>query len=188
MTDELECGISSVSTPLPFHPRAHPLPMEKPPPDPEEHADEGAGPEKPYPISKRPPPQVREPALDAYPRPAKRAAGSRAERWMLRGPRTQPGPPAEPARYPLHEFREAVMEHLELLRGSGEAAVLTLDGEPALVVQAADAYQRLLDRLEDAETALGIREGLDSVQRGEGRPVADVLHEMRAKYGPDRPR
>ncbi len=52
-----------------------------------------------------------------------------------------------------------------------------------MVIQNAEAYQRLLDRLERAEAIAGVREGLASMERGEGRPPNEVLEEIRAAGG-----
>lgn len=45
----------------------------------------------------------------------------------------------------------------------------------------ADAYQELLDRLERAEAIVGVREGLASMERGEGRPLEEVVEAIRAR-------
>ena len=47
---------------------------------------------------------------------------------------------------------------------------------------------RALDRAvellrEEEETLLAIREGLDSIERGEGVPLSDAISKLRSKYG-----
>lgn len=66
-------------------------------------------------------------------------------------------------------------EHLERLQETGRPEVLTVHGEAEVVVQDADAYQELLDRLERAEAVAGIREGLASMERGEGRTLEEAI-------------
>jgi predicted transcriptional regulator len=61
--------------------------------------------------------------------------------------------------------------------------VLTVNGKAELVIQEAESYQRMLDRLYRMETLAAIQEGIASAQRGELKPAAQVLDEMRAKYG-----
>ncbi len=48
------------------------------------------------------------------------------------------------------------------LRESGRAEVLTVHGKAAVVIQNADAYQRMLELADQMDTIMGIREGLDS--------------------------
>ena len=79
----------------------------------------------------------------------------------------------------LTDFQRKTREHLERLKETGRPEVLTLHGEAEVVVQDAEAYQELLDRLERAEAVAGLREGLDSMEEGEGRPLDDVIEEIR---------
>lgn len=79
----------------------------------------------------------------------------------------------------LTDFQRKTREHLERLKETGRPEVLTLHGEAEVVVQDADAYQELLDRLERAEAIAGIREGLASMERGEGRPLEEVVELIR---------
>lgn len=61
--------------------------------------------------------------------------------------------------------------------------VLTVNGRAELVVQDAASYQDLLDRLRYLETIAGIRQGVESAERGEMKPAEQVFEEMKAKYG-----
>lgn len=83
----------------------------------------------------------------------------------------------------LTDFQRKTREHLERLKETGRPEVLTLHGEAEVVVQDAEAYQELLDRLERAEAVAGLREGLESMDEEEGRPLADVIEEIRAGDG-----
>lgn len=49
------------------------------------------------------------------------------------------------------------------------------------MVQDAEAYQSLLDRLERAEAIAAIRQGLAEFERGEGRSAREALEELRVK-------
>lgn len=80
----------------------------------------------------------------------------------------------------LTDFQRKTREHLERLKETGRPEVLTLHGEAEVVVQDAAAYQELLDRLERAEAVAGIREGLASVERGDGESLEATLEEVRA--------
>jgi prevent-host-death family protein len=50
--------------------------------------------------------------------------------------------------FSLTDFLRNHKEHVARLEKSGKPIVLTLKGKPALVIQSADGYQELLDRLE----------------------------------------
>jgi hypothetical protein len=61
--------------------------------------------------------------------------------------------------------------------------VPTVNGKAEIVVQGAESYQLMLDRLQHMETFAAIQEGMASAERGEMKPAAQELDEMRAKYG-----
>lgn len=61
--------------------------------------------------------------------------------------------------------------------------VLTVNGKAEVVVQDAASYQLMLDRLSRMETIAAIQEGMASAERGELKPAAQVLDEMRARFG-----
>jgi PHD/YefM family antitoxin component YafN of YafNO toxin-antitoxin module len=50
-------------------------------------------------------------------------------------------------RYPLSEFQENTEDFISRLKESQQPIVLTIDGEDAVVVEDAIAYQEMLDRL-----------------------------------------
>ncbi len=85
--------------------------------------------------------------------------------------------------YPLAEFLEHTDEAIKRLKETGEPQVLTVDGRAEVVIQDLASYQRLLDLLDRAEAIEGIRRGLESKARGEGRPADEVFAEIRARYG-----
>ena len=83
----------------------------------------------------------------------------------------------------LTDFQRNAREHIRRLRQSGRPAVLTVNGRAEVVVQDAQAYQDLLDRLDRAEAIVGINRGLVSMRRGEGRDAEAGLDELRAELG-----
>ncbi len=87
-----------------------------------------------------------------------------------------------PETVPLADFTGDPAAAIRRLEETGQPEVLTVDGKPAVVVQDVTSYQRLLDALDRAEAIEGIRRGLESVRRGEGRPVEEAFAELRAKY------
>lgn len=87
----------------------------------------------------------------------------------------------------LTDFKRNTAAFMRRLRRSGKPEVLTVNGEARLVVQDAEAYQILLEQVDRAEAIEGIRKGLASMERGEGRPAREFLDEMKRKRRiPDR--
>ena len=61
--------------------------------------------------------------------------------------------------------------------------VLTVNGRAELVVQDAESYQLMLDRLERAETIAAIRRGMEQAERGEGMSLDESEARLRKKHG-----
>lgn len=85
--------------------------------------------------------------------------------------------------HPLTDFLRNHKAHVTRLRETHAPEVLTVNGKAQLVIQDAESYQEMLDRLHHMETLAAIQEGMASAERGELKPAAQVLDEMRAKYG-----
>ena len=83
----------------------------------------------------------------------------------------------------LTEFRRNAAEAVKRLKKTGRPHVLTVNGRAEIVVQDVVSYQRMLDALERAEAIEGIRRGIESAERGEGRPVEEIFAEIRAELG-----
>jgi PHD/YefM family antitoxin component YafN of YafNO toxin-antitoxin module len=83
----------------------------------------------------------------------------------------------------LTDFLRNHKAHVSRLKKTQAPEVLTVNGKAEVVVQDAASYQIMLDRLNHMETLAAIQEGMASAQRGELKPAAQVLDEMRAKYG-----
>ena len=69
------------------------------------------------------------------------------------------------------------------LKASKSPVVLTVNGKAELVVQDAESYQLLLDKVEAADDLEAIRQGLQQSLSGQGRPAADFFREFEAKNG-----
>lgn len=83
----------------------------------------------------------------------------------------------------LTDFLRNHKAHVTRLKETKTPEVLTVNGKAEVVIQDAESYQELLDRLHHLETIAAIREGIVSAQRGELKPAEQVLTEMQAKYG-----
>ncbi len=55
---------------------------------------------------------------------------------------------------------------------------LTVKGEARLVVQDVEAYEELMRFKDRMETIAGIKRGLESMRRGEGRDAEEVFDEL----------
>lgn len=83
----------------------------------------------------------------------------------------------------LTDLQRGAAELMERLRETRRAEVLAVDGATDVVVQDAEAYQGLLDKLDRAEAIVGIQRGLESMRRGEGVPADEALERLRSELG-----
>lgn len=83
----------------------------------------------------------------------------------------------------LSDFQRNTREHVKRLKATGKPEVLTVNGQAELVVQSAEAYQKLLEDLELIASIKSIRRGLDQAKRGEGKPAKEFLKELASKHG-----
>jgi PHD/YefM family antitoxin component YafN of YafNO toxin-antitoxin module len=83
----------------------------------------------------------------------------------------------------LTDFQRNASGHIKRLKDSGLPEVLTVNGRAELVVQTADAYQALLNRLELYESAAAITRGLHDIGEGRSSSLEDFDCRMREKIG-----
>jgi prevent-host-death family protein len=83
----------------------------------------------------------------------------------------------------LSDFQRNTRDHLRQLKDSGEPVVLTVNGQAEVVVQSADAYQKLLDGQELLESIRSVSRGLEQAKRGEGRPMSEFLEALAKEHG-----
>ena len=75
----------------------------------------------------------------------------------------------------LSDFQRNTRDQLGQLKDSGEPAILTVNGRAEVVVQSAEAYQKLLDGQELLESIRSVSRGMEQAKRGEGRPMSEFL-------------
>jgi prevent-host-death family protein len=80
----------------------------------------------------------------------------------------------------ISDFKRNTSELLERLKKTGNPLVLTINGRPEVVVQTAEAYQELLERVETVE---GLRRGLADVKAGRTKPAREMFTRLRRKHG-----
>jgi PHD/YefM family antitoxin component YafN of YafNO toxin-antitoxin module len=56
------------------------------------------------------------------------------------------------------------------------------NGAPDVVLLDVESYQQMLETIDRAEAIEGIRQGLESMRQGKGRPAQEFLEELRQKY------
>jgi prevent-host-death family protein len=81
------------------------------------------------------------------------------------------------------EFQRNIKDYVGRLKEKKTPLVLTVNGRAELVVQDAESYQLMLDRLERAETVAAIRRGIEQAGRGEGIPLEEAEKRLRKKHG-----
>jgi prevent-host-death family protein len=81
------------------------------------------------------------------------------------------------------EFQRNIKDYVSRLKKQKTPLVLTVNGRAELVVQDAESYQEILDRLERAEAVAAIRTGMEQFGRGEGIPLHDAETRLRKKHG-----
>ncbi len=84
--------------------------------------------------------------------------------------------------HPLSDFQRSAKAFLATLKESPDPIVLTVNGKAAAVVQDAESYQRLLDRLELLESMSGIRKSLGEFEQGQGQSLDEAFQQLRQKH------
>jgi prevent-host-death family protein len=82
----------------------------------------------------------------------------------------------------LSNFKRRTNEFLRRMKSDGHPVVLTVNGRPELVVQDAEAYQRVLEAVERLEAMEGISAGLADLEAGRTRPAKKVHAELRKRH------
>ena len=66
----------------------------------------------------------------------------------------------------LSTFKRNTSELITQMKNTGHPIVLTINGKAELVIQDATSYQKLLDTIEELETIMGIKKGLEDIAQG----------------------
>jgi PHD/YefM family antitoxin component YafN of YafNO toxin-antitoxin module len=83
----------------------------------------------------------------------------------------------------LTDFQRNPKGILGKIKASRRPVVLTVNGKAELVVQDAESYQRLLDKVEAAEDLEAVHRGLEQSLRGDVTPLDEFAKEFEAKHG-----
>ncbi len=85
--------------------------------------------------------------------------------------------------HPLSEFQRGAKAFLARLKETKAPMVLTVNGKAAAVVQDAESYQQLLERIELLESIVGIRKSIEEFDQGQGMPLKEAWKQLQEKYG-----
>ena len=85
--------------------------------------------------------------------------------------------------HPLTDFKRNTSDFMNQMKQTHRPVVLTVNGKAELVVQDAESYQRILDRLERLEAVEAIRIGIAAAKEGRVRPARQALAELQAELG-----
>lgn len=81
----------------------------------------------------------------------------------------------------LTDFQRNARAHIDRLKHTGRAEVLTVNGRAEIVIQDARAYEDLLELVERAEAVLGIQRGLDAMRTGSGQSAEEAFRGLRER-------
>ena len=84
---------------------------------------------------------------------------------------------------PFAEFKSNSDQLAEQVREGAGPLIISEAGKSDLVLLTAEAYQQLLEQIEEAETLAAIQEGFDALDRGDEQPVHEMFEEIRQQYG-----
>lgn len=83
----------------------------------------------------------------------------------------------------LSEFQRNTREFLQQMKLNRGPIVLTVNGKAEVVVQDAQSYQEMLNRLERAEAIAAIRRGMSDFETGNVQDAEEAFAEIRQKHG-----
>jgi len=83
----------------------------------------------------------------------------------------------------LSQFQRNVKAQIRQLKVSGQPAILTVNGHAEIVIQSAEAYQKLLDDRELLDAIRGIGRGLEQARLGKGQPMREFLRDVAKEHG-----
>ena len=85
--------------------------------------------------------------------------------------------------HPLTGFKRNTSGFLSQMKKTRRPVVLTVNGKAELVVQDAESYRRILDRLARFEAVEVIRFGIAATEEGRVKPARQALPEHQERLG-----
>jgi prevent-host-death family protein len=81
------------------------------------------------------------------------------------------------------DFQRNIKDYVGRLKENKTPMVLTVNGRAEIVVQDAESYQLMLERLDRAETVAAIRRGMKDADEGRVMPLKTAAAKIRKKHG-----
>ncbi|MCC6366905.1 MAG: type II toxin-antitoxin system Phd/YefM family antitoxin [Bryobacterales bacterium] len=85
--------------------------------------------------------------------------------------------------HPLTDFKRNTADFVKQMKRTKRPVVLTVNGKAELVVQDAESYQEVLERLARLEAVEAIRVGVKAANQGRVKPARKALEELGMKLG-----
>jgi prevent-host-death family protein len=85
--------------------------------------------------------------------------------------------------HPLTDFKRNTTGFMTRMKKTRRPVVLTVNGKAELVVQDAESYQKILDRLDRLEVIEAIRVGISDAGAGRVKPARQALAKLQQKLG-----
>ncbi len=82
----------------------------------------------------------------------------------------------------LSDFQRNAKQHIVRMKKKRRPLVLTINGKAEMVAVDVKSFQEMLEIIDRVEAVEGIRHGLESKKRGEGKTLEQFDKEMRKKY------
>jgi prevent-host-death family protein len=82
----------------------------------------------------------------------------------------------------LSAFKRETTRFVKQMQKTKEPIVLTVNGKAQLVVQDAESYQALLEARDRLDAIAGIRQGLEAMRAGKGKPADEFFTEFFADH------
>lgn len=82
----------------------------------------------------------------------------------------------------LSDFQRNAKQHIVRMKKKRRPLVLTINGKAEMVAVDVKSFQEMLEIIDRVEAVEGIRQGLESKKRGEGKTLEQFDREMRRKY------
>jgi PHD/YefM family antitoxin component YafN of YafNO toxin-antitoxin module len=82
----------------------------------------------------------------------------------------------------LSDFQRNAKQHIVRMKKKRRPLVLTINGKAEMVAVDVKSFQEMLEIIDRVEAVEGIRRGLESKKRGEGKTLEQFDREMRKKY------
>ena len=83
----------------------------------------------------------------------------------------------------LTEFQRNTKQHIDRLKETGKAEVLTVNGQAEVIVQSPAAYQQLLEDAEVARAFRVIRQSLADAKAGKTQSAKSFVEKLAKKHG-----